>query len=639
MERTRTRGFTLIDLLAAITVVAIPAAIMSPGDSNAQGALREELLASTTYDTEGQAFDTLDLVQNARASFNALTKTVDDRGEFMFACSIVPPSLEHDAFSFSACAPKYIESLAMMSVMTGLDINAPAPKKQIDYLMGCLGDDGLFYCKIGPERPWDNSSPEDWANIYGQGRMIRAMLAMYQLSGDDIWVERMKKLVGTLERIAIRKKDAATGETYAYYPTTPGYGDIFSYPKSGWKITELRTDPQETMAGMPDHSFGIPLYIGGVIEPLTRYAVTFHDKAALELAGEITRFELKKESAWMPDGHARGVIPEQNGQFYGHCHAHGLCLRGILEYGIATNDTKLKSFARSGYGYIRTFGIPRIGWFPEYTEHLAHETCGLANMIALAIKLSDAGLGDYWDDVDCYARNHLVQAQFTDLEQFKQANGGQLTDEQIELLKRLDGVFAGWGPPNYLVDSAIMNCCTANGSQALYYVWDGIVRHKDGVASVNLLLNRKSPWVDVKSALPNAGEVILRNKTCRSINIRIPAWVKRAEIRVRLNDSQIDPVWVGNYIVIVGLKGEETIELTFPVTETVERYSVDSYEKYTDKYLGRHDYTIHLRGNTAVAMEPAASEGWPVYCTRRASAREYLPTLPADYIAYKRIAW
>jgi hypothetical protein len=71
----------------------------------------------------------------------------------------------------------------------------------------------------------------------------------------------------------------------------------------------------------------------------------------------------------------------------------------------------------------------------------------------------------------------------------------------------------------------------------------------------------------------------------------------------------------------------------------VERYSVDSYEKYTDKYLGRHDYTIRFRGNTALSIDPVAQEGWPVYCTRRASAREYLPTLPAEYIAQKRIAW
>ena len=35
-------------------------------------------------------------------------------------------------------------------------------------------------------------------------------------------------------------------------------------------------------------------------------------------------------------------------------------------------------------------------------------------MVALGIRLSDAGLGDYWDDVDGIARNHLIEGQLTD---------------------------------------------------------------------------------------------------------------------------------------------------------------------------------------------------------------------------------
>ncbi|MBI2841770.1 MAG: hypothetical protein HYX78_00050 [Armatimonadetes bacterium] len=414
---------------------------------------------------ERQVPDTLDIERNARLAFNGLTGTIDERGEFIFGCSVVPPSVIRDKFSFASSGPKYMESVAMTSLMTGIDLKKSPGRKVVDYLVSCLGEDGLVYSKIGPDRPWDTSSPEDWANLYGQGRMLRSMLAMYQLDGDPAWVERMKKLVGTLKKIAIRKTDAETGQVYAYYPTTPGYGDIFSYPKSGWKTTELLTGAQETMADLPDHSFGIPLYLGGMVEPLTRYARTFKDKEALELAGQLVRLVMKKESSWIPDGHALGVIPEQNGQFYGHFHGHTLCLRGILEYGMATNDARLKNFARAGYEYARTFGIPRIGWFQEYTGKFSHETCGLANMTALAIKLSEAGVGDYWEDVDCFVRNHLTQAQLVDTEAFKAANKNALTDEQMNLLKRLVGTFAGWGPPNSLVIDRIMNCCTANGQE------------------------------------------------------------------------------------------------------------------------------------------------------------------------------
>ena len=41
--------------------------------------------------------DTLDLARHADLALNG---TTDQRGEFMFRCSISPPTLAHDAYSF-----------------------------------------------------------------------------------------------------------------------------------------------------------------------------------------------------------------------------------------------------------------------------------------------------------------------------------------------------------------------------------------------------------------------------------------------------------------------------------------------------------------------------------------------------------
>ncbi len=43
-------------------------------------------------------------------------------------------------------------------------------------------------------------------------------------------------------------------------------------------------------------------------------------------------------------------------------------------------------------------------------------------MIGMAVTLSDAGLGDYWDDVEMYARNGLLCAQATDLDELKRVS-------------------------------------------------------------------------------------------------------------------------------------------------------------------------------------------------------------------------
>ncbi len=39
------------------------------------------------------------------------------------------------------------------------------------------------------------------------------------------------------------------------------------------------------------------------------------------------------------------------------------------------------------------------------------ETCSIGDMVYIACRLSQAGFGDYWDDVDQYVRNHLVESQ------------------------------------------------------------------------------------------------------------------------------------------------------------------------------------------------------------------------------------
>ena len=39
------------------------------------------------------------------------------------------------------------------------------------------------------------------------------------------------------------------------------------------------------------------------------------------------------------------------------------------------------------------------------------ELCEVADMIAIAIRLSEAGAGDYWDDADRWIRNHFFENQ------------------------------------------------------------------------------------------------------------------------------------------------------------------------------------------------------------------------------------
>ena len=64
------------------------------------------------------------------------------------------------------------------------------------------------------------------------------------------------------------------------------------------------------------------------------------------------------------------------------------------------------------------------------------EPCGVADTAVLAVELSDAGLGDYWDDVDHIVRNHLIAQQISDLDRLRQISGVEAGSEGEKLLKR-----------------------------------------------------------------------------------------------------------------------------------------------------------------------------------------------------------
>ena len=97
-------------------------------------------------------------------------------------------------------------------------------------------------------------------------------------------------------------------------------------------------------------------------------------------------------------------------------------------------------FVREAYDQAVRNGVARMGWFPAWItpakyarpESSGHhsETCGLAEMVELGVRLSDAGLGDYWDDVDAGVRNQFMEQQFWNEDMVRQMSKGAPGIEQ-----------------------------------------------------------------------------------------------------------------------------------------------------------------------------------------------------------------
>ena len=233
-------------------------------------------------------------------------------------------------------------------------------------------------------------------------------------------------------------------------------------------------------------------------------------------------------------------------------------------------------------------------------------------MIGLALKLSAAGWGDYWDDADRWIRNQFAENQLLQADWVYQVAGGELrpcayptstsaidpvTETGDRVPERNVGGFAGWPTANdWYVGHGLgmMMCCTGNGSRALYYIWEHILSCKDEVLSINLLLNRPSTWADVHSHLPYTGRVeVLVKKNCSLLRVRISDWVKLEEVGCTINGKNRRPRWQGRYALLGAVKVGDMVDVTFPISE--RKVSVD-IEKQT--------YSLTLKGNEVVDIYP-----------------------------------
>ena len=457
--------------------------------------------------------DTLDLAERAAMAIHGIGGSIDPDLLTMWGqihYGVARPHLSHWASADTLCDPKFGESLALLRLMCGSTEHAELEARFREALLARI-QDGLYWDFASPQRPWRNTyaadfygkgKDEDFCTTPGTARLVRAMAVWHELGWQTSLMEqRLRELVAGLRRIAIVKDD------YAYYPEKGGWGEPFSYPRSGWLNTDEARGETEGGEG------SIIAFHGYQIYGAAQWYALSQDPVALDLAARFTRYVMKpKFWGGVPDpvgdrsgliGHVAPHQPDppytagfEQGHWFSHFHSRGIALRGILAFANLAGDERAAEFVRRAYEFTLTQGIARSGWVnctPAAGDRC--EACALGDLIALAIRLSDLGLGDYWDDVDAIARNQLVEQQLVRSDVLRRIAGhstgqswwekntfpGQVVYPE-DIFERTRGVFAGHSTPNAVPEASVMHCCTSNASQGLYYAWEGIVRETGDTA-------------------------------------------------------------------------------------------------------------------------------------------------------------
>jgi hypothetical protein len=569
--------------------------------------------------------DTLDMAEIAGLGLRGITGFLDPEHDYepysgMFF-GTAEPYLQHMRFAMD-CAAKLWESFPYLRSVTGSENGREIEEGFTKAMLSHQAEDGLFYSGYPQMTPWHNVNPpgqtyhaypmdkEPYANIIGNARSMLAMMAYHQQDGDAVWLRHLQAASDGLRRIAVIEND------HAYFPDG-SIGTAFSHPMSGWR---------NTVAPDCEHFGGegsVMCYYGQVLRAVTRWSMLSGDERALDLARRLVTFCQRPQMwAWEGEASPKEIVVAEQAAFKGHVHGHLAYLRGVLEYAVATDNMRLKEFVRSGYEWTRKKGLARIGCFGE--------GCAVADMVALAIRLSDAGMGDWWDDVSQYTRNQLVEMQFSDEAMLRnvaensplQPNSWDLPipgiNCRVNAIERGMGTISGGATPTDLSPIASI-CCTGNGSNALYYAWESILREEGDSVQVNLLMNRASASLDVASWLPHEGRVELHNKAARRVAVRLPGWLDGKSPRFTVNGNETTPMCAGNYAVFTGLKPGQVIGLEFPMKEETAVYQLDTnwwVNYYNQDYKPTpNEYTCRFQGDTCLSVQGSATnpKGYLIY--------------------------
>ncbi len=498
--------------------------------------------------------DTLDLQERAEMVINAMTNCTDPNNNYAPYDNMYiwrnPPVMR----STTMFDGKYFETMGLLRYMTGSTKNP-----HVDQSWRTL------FIKSQSNYPW-------WG-VDG-GRILAWMGNNIRIEKNPCWLELEKQVVKRLSDKMVYV------DNYCYYPN-----DLGTMP-TGWDAT----------------------WGGWGLQGLANLYQATGDSTVLDLAGKLARFLKDHALVFDKNAHFLARHPSDNGPAL-HFHHNGNAMEGISAYALAANDHEFAVFARSGYEWARSLGSPLVGYFPEYINDwpddrpfMDCETCCTADMIQMAMNLTEARQGDYWDDVDRYVRNQFIEMQLTEKEWIDEMAAKlpitkpETGEDSDRVSERILGSFASWAAANdwYIEgEPGTTFCCIGNGGRALYYVWEKMIGFKNGTLSVHLLLNRASTWADVNSYVPYEGQVDITMKVACNLQVRIPEWVKPDGVTGLVNGQARELHFLGRYTQVGYVGSGDKVAICFPISE-----------RTVETTIGNEKYTLIIKGNDVVSIDP-----------------------------------
>lgn len=494
-----------------------------------------------------------------------------------------PPQASHSYWDAVDIAGRFVDALPLAREITGRDDGRDSEALLREYLWAQQdGKDGLFYNRDDEARPGDEMSkytPDgteaagarhvDLFCQRGPAMALCTLMAAGDRAAPGRWEKLVEGLWGLTERAA---PDELRLPSYRWAPVL----------KPEWIASQT----------VPEKWLGY------------RYAALTALARGAELTGSPRSVELARGLAHWYMRH--GDVPA-DGRYAANTHSGGILPTavGICRLGIQAGDAEMVAWAQRVYEWTRAntadFGFLLDGLGLDGFFAGTCETCGLADLVHLALLLTQAGAGDCWGDIERIARNQLTENQYADREALRRLYPG--VDETV--LRMLHGGFECAATPNRLLTyTGVEACCIGGGMRALYHVWRGAVTDRGEQTDINLGFSRSTPHVEVIGHEPWQGRIDVRLRTSRRLSVRAPEHVQPEEAEVTIDGRRVCPHWEGRRAHLGRLSAGQIASLTYPLRDRQARYEIAGT-----------GYSGWWRGGTMVEIEPAG-DGYGAYRRR-----------------------
>lgn len=505
---------------------------------------------------------------------NMVDKAEDNLPYWLLLPNKKPAEAAHCRVDDAELVGSWYEGLVSAMEVLGTTDGDDVKQSLRRHLMKSWGEHGLRFCE---KYPWTHTVH---SSFHEMGYILPALNKITEEYPDDEEAEkRTSELIKGMRSLVIERKVRTfwSGDSLEDEPIYEFPNDVY-LKDGGFDLTRH--------TGRGEQAIRNALMLPALVR---RYELR-HDETALDLAQGIAN-------------HVLGVSKYFNYkmEFFGHVHSAAWFAYGAVYLGRLTKNERYIRKGKGIYDYIRSISSD-FGWVPEYAqwhpieeEHC--ETCCIRDMIICARELVECGYTEYWNDINLFARNQLVenQVKYTGYVvcDNSRPDADGITYRDID--KRMIGGFTGGSEPNSISLErfrSIAGCCVGTAPTAIKTVWDNCITEENGVFTLNIPCDRENGFVKAESFIPDEGRIVLTaEKPCRC-GFRLYEWMGDAP-KFYVNGVAAVPE-TANGIAQTALDENDTFEIRFDI-ETVAK----------KEHVRGTDFTVYWRGCDVVALSPA----------------------------------